>query len=233
MKPIWLKALVLSWMISLSFPGQAGLVTFTDRAAWQSAVGAADAITEDFDSFSTDVLYGATPVTAGFLTLSVVGGPSDNSWMIDSIPAFFSTIPDVNGTTFATTLVAGGFGGTELTFGPVRALGFDYAGATYSTVSGRLTTSQGDSVDIPASDNSARSFIGFLYPSGETFTSLTWSLAGSSGINDGFAAGIDNVTAFAPIPEPVSALLFLAGIGWLVGMRIARSRAPGQNLLLQ
>ena len=193
--------------LGASSPASAALQIFTDRSAWHAAAVGTTELSQDFNSYTTDVFYGAVPVTAGFLTLSVVNGRSDASWLIDAVPAEFGTIPDVNGSTFATTLVnsPAGFGGTQLAFAPVRALGFDYAGASYSLSDGILTTSLGDSITVAKSGNDNRAFVGVIYTAGETFTSLTWS-------SGAFAAGIDNVSAFQPVPEPTTALMLCLGI---------------------
>jgi hypothetical protein len=206
--------------------GDAALLVFTDRTLWRAASGGGVGdLEENFDSYTADVLYGSTPVTAGFVTLSLVDGGSDSSWRIDAIPATFATIPDVNGTTFATTLMSkgGGFGGTQLSFAPVVALGFDYAGGTYSTVDLIVTTNLGHSVTI-ARMPTGTAFVGLVYDAGESFSTLTWS-----GPADGyFGAGIDNVEAFsegtAPVPEPAS--MFLTGAG-LAAIWARRKRLPG------
>lgn len=196
---------------------QAAFTVYTDRAAWLAAAGGAPNLTQTFDSYTSDVLYGA-PLTAGFLTLSVVNGPHDISWRIDAMPATFGSIPDVNGSSFATVLasVSGPvWGGTQLSFAPVRALGFDYAGATYSTANGSFTTSRGDVTLLAPHANAYRGFLGVLYTSGETFTSLTLTTSRD------FAAGIDNVAAFsaAPVPELPTSAYWLATAGTVVTLR--------------
>ena len=204
----------------------AALVTFTDRAAWQAAAGGVGDYFENFDSFTIDQSYNPSPVTAGFVTLAVVNVHADfgdPSYRIDAIPAAAGTIPDVNGTTFAVT-ISNNFGAiflssgdTQLSFSPVRAIGFDYAGAAYSTVDGALTTSRGDTVIVAKSDNSNRAFLGLLYTGSENFTSLTWGKTPNGPI-DGFGAGIDNIEAFAPVPLPSAVWLSgstLGGLGFL------------------
>jgi len=216
--------IVAAALLGMPAFGNAALLVFTDRTLWRAASGGGVGnLQQDFDSYTADVEYGASPVTAGFLTLSVVGGPFDSSWLIDAIPATFSTVPDVNGTTFATTLIQKpAYGGTQLSFAPVFAFGFDYAGATYSTVDLTLTTNLGDSVTIARMPD-GNAFFGLVYSGGETFSSLTWSLPGPGE----FAAGIDNVEAYseaaAPVPEPASALLTSAG---LIAMWARRRRLP-------
>lgn len=203
----------------IATPAHSALTVFTDRAAWQSAAGGVGNLFENFDSYMDDVLYGPAPVVAGFLTLSVVDGVQDGSWRIDAPPTQFGTIPGVNTSTFITTLGvgAGGFGDTLLSFAPVRGLGFDYSGASYSTVAGILSTNLGDSITVAISGNADKSFIGLLYTGGETFTSLKWNEDSTLSVSfPAFGAGIDNVEAFSPVPLPgaywmlSSALLGLA-----------------------
>ena len=222
MKYLLTMCSVAAAAICAGSPASAAPVVFTDRALWQSAAGGTGNLFEDFNGFAADAFYHLLPVSAGFLNLSVVNGVGDTSWRIDATPATFATIPSVNGSTFAITATAeasAGFGGTRVAFGPVFALGFDYAGASYSNAPGVLTTSLGDTVVLAASDNLARSFVGVLYTGGETFSSLTWSSAGH------FAAGIDSVEAFRTVPEPATTVL--TGVGVLFGIRSSQRRGSG------
>jgi hypothetical protein len=228
------RALVVLWSMLLfaSLPqlidsAAAGTIAvYTDRAAWEAAAGGPGAI-EDFDSFAVDTLYGLnSPLSAGFLTLDVVGTQSDDSWRIDVPPERFpSFIPTVNGTPFATTLYNSFYGGTRLSFAPTTAIGFDYKGGSYSNGDGRgtLTTSLGDHVTLDASI-AASGFIGLIYVDASTFTSLTWASSNSQ-----FAAGIDNVETFGPssVPDAGSALgmLSLGLVGIAIGSRWVNGRA--------
>lgn len=208
-------------------PAGAAPLTFTSRTAWESAIGGTGDLFEDFNSYTGDVLYG-TPLTAGFLTLSVVNGTSDDSWRIDAGPAQFASLPSVNGTSFATTLALAantGYGGTSMSFAPVIALAFDYAGSSYSTSSATLTTSLGHSLTLAALPPGQRGFFGILYTGGPAFTSLTWTSAGS------FGAGIDNVTGLtpAPVPEPAGIALTGSGLVVLALVLLRRRRIRGMG----
>ena len=205
-----LKYCVASSIFFTGLSVNASPLIFTDKAAWQAAAGGGIGdLFEDFNSFSSDAFYGDTPVNAGFLTLSVVNGASDASWLVDAGVNNFSSIPGVNGTTFATTLVAVGYGGTRLSFAPVAAFGFEYAGSTYSATNGTLMTSLGDAVVLAPTSLGTQSFVGILYTAGETMSSLTWAPGR-------FAAGIDNVEAFSSVastvPEPTTLLLSVLGV---------------------
>lgn len=196
----------------IASPGHAALEVYSDRSAWEAAAGSSGDKSEDFNSFASDLLYTGAGVQAGFLHLSVVDGVGDDSYRIDALPAQFATIPSVDSSTFATGISHQVIGSTRLSFDPVRALGFDYAAATYSTVDGILTTSRGDSVDLERFSAGPPRFVGLLYNGGETFESLTWFRV-SPTPTDAFGTGIDNVVAMNPIPEPQISSLLLVGLG--------------------
>ena len=207
----------------------AALLVFNDRSAWQAAAGGAGDLFENFDSKTIDEVYGmATPVTEGFITWSVDGG-SDDSWRIDAPPATFGSIPSVNGSTYVTTLafeINSGFGDTMATFSSVRALGFDYAGASYSSTNTNitLTTSNGDTVSVEAL-SSGNSFVGLLYTEGETFNSLRWDALSLDANGSGqIAMGVDNVEAFSVSAVPVPAAAWLFGTGLLGLISIAKRK---------
>lgn len=223
MKKLLLKCCIVVSTFCAALSANASLLVFTDRIAWQAAAGGSGDLFQDFNSYTSDVIYSSSnPVTAGFLTLSVTSAVSDASWRIDAMPAEFASIPDVNGSTFATTLGTPQGWNTLLSFTSATVFGFDYAGASYSTANGTLTTSRGDSVTLATSGNSARSFIGLLYNEGETFSSLTWSSSGQ------FAAGMDNVEAFSSqshqVPVPATMLLLGSGIAGLAGIGLRRKK---------
>lgn len=208
----------------LSLSANAALVSFTDRAAWLAAAGGSSDYFEDFDSVTEDIpYYESSPVSVGFTTWTV-DGFADGSWRIDAPTARFGSIPSVNGSAFVTTLAFSDnsfYGDAEMSFNPVRAIGFDYAGAPYSSNVGSdivLTTSLGDSVSVEAM-YSGTFFIGLLYTEGESFTSLRWDA------NEGrVAMGVDNVEAFAPSEVPVPATLWLFGSGIMGLMGIYRKK---------
>ena len=221
------RACALIFCTVIAAPAHSAFTVYTDRAAWQSAAAGVGDLFENFDSYTGDILYGPSPVTTGFLTFSVVGGRSDSSWLIDAPPDTFVDIPGVNGTTFVTTLGVGsqGFGDTLMSFAPVRGLGFDYSGANYSTVSGILSTSIGDSVGVARSANTDKSFIGILYTAGETFTSLLWSEGTvSGGTFSAFGAGIDNIEAYSPVPLPTSSWMLASALLGLVAANRRRGK---------
>lgn len=216
MRSIVTAVTFVSVLILNSAAAAAGPLVFTDRAAWLAAVGATPDRVENFDSFATDTVYGVgLSVTAGFLTFDVDGADSDDSWQIDAAPAAFPAIPSVNGSAFAVTLFNTFYGGTRMSFAPVTALGFEYAGSSYSDSPLALTTSRADVIILQPTALTARSFIGILYSDVEGFDSLTW--AGTSQ----FAAGLDNVEALAAVPEPGTIVLLGLGLT-VIGVKLRR-----------
>jgi hypothetical protein len=217
------KLLVRTIVFTLTFlvAGQAhsALLAFTDRTAWQAAAGGSGDLSENFNSVAQDIFYGPAPVTQGFLTLEVVNGTYDSSWRIDAQPDAFTSIPNVDGTTFATVLGLdySSFGDTLMSFQDVNALGFDYSGGTYSNTNTRLTTSRGDTVDVPQ-QTTGTFFLGLLYTGGENFSSLLW---GPDGCNNCYVGmGIDNLEAFTslnPVPVPAAFWLFGTALIGLIG----------------
>ena len=220
-----IQLLFISLVFSTS--ASAALQTFTDRAAWQAAAGGgAGDLFEDFNSFTQDILYGDPAVTAGFLTLDMTNCCNDSSWRIDVPPRQFSSLPDIDGTPFATTIgYVPGERNTIMTFNNVRAIGFDYKDASYSTLDGNLTTSLGDSVFHPLNHSPDAFFVGLLYTEGEVFNSLTWEPIFPGGGNVGFGFSMDNVEAFsAPNPIPVPAAFWLFGTALIGFVGFSRRR---------
>ncbi|NNE62707.1 MAG: hypothetical protein HKN34_01365 [Gammaproteobacteria bacterium] len=217
-----------------SVSSHAALQVFTDRATWQAAAGGGPGdLFEDFNSFTEDTFYGSQfpAVTAGFLTLDLVDtGPNDSSWLIDVAPDNFASLPNIDGTPYATTI--GYQGGhtqadTLMTFGNIRALGFDYKDMSYSVIDGNLTTSLGDSVLRPQNNSPDVFFLGLLYTEGEVFNSLAWEGIFDRGIGFGFS--MDNVEAYSaalnPIPVPAAFWLFGTALVGFVGFSRRRKLA--------
>ena len=211
------KLLVRTALFSLAFliAGQAhsALLIFTDRTAWQTAAGGGVGdLFEDFNSFTQDTFYGAQhgAVGAGFLTLDLADtGDNDTSWRIEVPPLTAASVPDVDGTSYATTF---GYEGshtqadTLMSFSNVGAIGFDYKDGSYGDANGLLTTSLGDSVSLTNVNSTDTFFLGFVYTEGEVFNSLLWGLAPGGGI--GYGIGIDNVEAYSSVNlKSVSVLL--------------------------
>lgn len=185
------KFLVL--FIGLAMMGVAGsansaLLTYTDRALWQAAAGGGTGDKyEDLNSVTVDDPYHIDPITVGFLTFST-DLAFDNSWRIDAPPDRFTSIPNVNGSTFATTLSTPS-SNTILSFSSVGAIGFDFGSSSRPGMQ-FITTSLGDTT-FYTNTTTTGGFFGILYDAGEKFSSLTWSATVSK-----VSSGIDNIEAF-------------------------------------
>jgi len=194
----------------------AAFVVFDDRNEWRQAAGGGSGdLVESFDAFGGDETYSqSSPVPAGFLTLSTTALPvpaAAAAWRVDTGPPEFAEIPSVNGTAYATTLAFGDDIATVLSCSAVVGLAFDFGAATLRPGLIRLTTSLGDIttfVNTPA----AGGFVGVLYDTGETFTSLTWSGPGGAIVH----AGIDEVEAYTTlVPVPPALWLLASALGYL------------------
>lgn len=220
-----MRILALCLLLFTMTSAQAALIIYNDRMAWQAAAGGAPDLNEDLNSVTTDTQYNQTPQTVGFVTFSI-DATADNSWLIDADPAFFGTIPTVDGTTFATFLEVQyyGFGQNVISFPSISAFGFDYSGAGYSGQNnGDFITSLGDMFTINALPAGDVGFIGLLYNEGESFTSIGG--VGNGSFDSVFAMGIDNFQAYLPsvnpppstsVSEPYMGLFMLMAVGMVV-----------------
>ncbi len=209
-----IKSLSIAATLGLaSSQALAGVVTFTDRLAWEAAVGGVFTL-EDFSSVSSAV-YETTPVDVGDFTVSVSGTTFGSSWHnISSTGAGGAAFNSVNGTQ-QLNVATGDQGGTTLAFDfNIFAFGADFAG-----VSDSRTTSifiDGLQIDIPALTGG---FFGFV--SDTAFNSNLLAL--TAGSADGF--GMDNLvyaSQSSSVPEPGS--LALLGLG-LAGIGFARRKS--------
>ena len=218
-------ALAAAVAVLVVMTGQAGaaLLSFDDRESWRLVAGGGTGdLVQDFNGFASDVPYNVSGgVDAGFLNLSISGG-GDSSWRIDVPPDAFGSIPNVNGTAFATTLSAGAVGArTVLSFDAVGGLGFDF-GRGENGNRGILTLVTSGGLTASFDNTNGGGFIGLLLEGGDTFTSLTFTSTTS------VFAGIDDVEAFTnpsivPLP-PALPLLGAALLGLAMFRRCMKRR---------
>lgn len=212
MKKVINKSLVFLAATVLAGNASAGVIAYTDRNAWEAAVGGVF-YTEDFSSTPSGV-YEFTPIDVGDFTVSVNGSTFGSSWHnISATGAGGASANSVNGTQ-QLNVATGSVGGTVLDFD------FDiYAfGANFASVSDSRTTSfmiDGFQLDIPYLTGG---FFGFV--SDSAFSSNVLAL--TAGGADGF--GMDNlVYAAASTSVPVPASFALLGLG-LAGLGFARKK---------
>lgn len=233
----------ITFLLALLLPlssVNAALLGFDNRDQWLLAVdsGSPD-LSEDFDSFSSDQVYGLGEVRAGFLNLKTVGNSSRELRIEvpnNSSTRFFPVNPNSNGPNNNAypfvTLATFGNSRSELEFikpgapnkvaNPLRAIGFEYKIANLpNSKPGSVETNLGDSVAVDAD----KSFLGLFYDNGEQFTSLTLRALGSLGIS------VDNIEAFGapledqgmnPVPLPAAFWLFASALLALFGFKRAR-----------
>ena len=205
---------------------QASIVEFTNRAAWTAATGGA-AASENFNSFTTDALFGlSNPVNlnGGMVLASLVDSSSLNDNAIDAAP-LFSSEHNVDGTSDAR--VFNGQSGTPLTplinFGiPVTGFGADFRNLNDDILRTQIELYSGASLLTTLTPSiepfGTLRFWGFASNSGELITQLRFTRVD----NDVF--GMDNIDIAytTPVPEPATMTLLGAG---LVVLR-ARRRRP-------
>ena len=82
-------------LLAAAAPSRSAVLTFTDLASWQAAVGASPTFVEGFEGFASDTSYVSAPVVAGPLTLSHTG-PSTFRNIIDVVPLQFGSTITTN-----------------------------------------------------------------------------------------------------------------------------------------
>ncbi len=200
-------------MIALHLPVQASVIVYTDRTAWETAVGSF--ITEDFNTLAP------APFTmgrnnAGLVDIDIIGlNGYTNPGRWNRIAAGGSNTFDVDGSTFL-TLETDRSGTdqqlTRLIFDrPISGFAADWNSTTNSSL---LTLTIGfDQINF--SDYLTGAGDGFLgFVANRWFNLASFDQLGT----DNEVFGLDNLSfSPAPVPTPSSLLLLalgLGGIGW-------------------
>lgn len=205
-----LKAIVLaiSFFATGTTCAQATFIQFDDRLTFETATSSTT--TETFNAYVSNVnLVGATEDVGPF----TMDGTAING--ISLIETDGSASFNVDGTAFWRGI--GTTGSMVFNFDTaITAFGVDLFGINNSVERTQISIGA-ETFYLPVVDASIASFFGVT--SDIAFTTISFNLL------QGEDAGIDNVTfGSAPVPEPVTLLLFGTGILGLAGSRIRRKK---------
>jgi MYXO-CTERM domain-containing protein len=219
-----LLALLLLVVLFASGPAGAVPTTFTDRSAWETAVGPAILFLEDFNGVASDTSFSTSPVDVGAFTIEQFGGlPLASSNLIDVSP-FIAPSQTVNGSTFVRGFVNSDNSQALQTFiritfdVPVFAWGADFFSPDSDEGLEFLLIDQ-QSGQTLVSGPTADGFFGFVDPA-ELYTQLV--ILPRIRTTGGELFGMDDATG-AQIPEPTPGSLVALG---LVALAASRRRWP-------
>jgi hypothetical protein len=240
MRMLCRHAVLVVAVLVLGAQAEAGVITFSDRAVWASAVGA-PSFNVDFSGFAADTSIDQVTVSAGPFSLRADSTASFGfgcNGTIDVAP-FTCFGRNVNGTSDAQFPVLWGPTVTataDVIFAsPVSAWGADFKwtpGATIDLIVSLYSETDALIASLTmqtAGSSGVESFFGLQATAGEKVGRLRFSLSGdttSNGYNSDLA--IDNVAGVtAPttpaVPEPTSLLLISTGISG-IALRMRRQR---------
>ena len=191
------RFLIIVTVVALFAAGaSAAVTTFTDRAAWEAAIGDSPDILVDFDGVTVDTSFVGTPFDAGPFSLV---GSSDVYDFIDAAP--FEGVEGewaIDGTTYALSEVSlADADEFEMTFDTlVTAWGADFSKVDFGGLDLVLTSDVGTTtVSVPTIP--ATGFFGFVTSPPESISSITFVAR-----SEGEAFGMDNVALFPGTPIP-------------------------------
>jgi hypothetical protein len=205
---------MFAWIVCS--PAWALVVTYTNRPAWEAAVGPRD-FEENFESFASDIdfSFSSTSAPNGF-SLSHSGSESFRN-RIDVPPLEFA---DGNGTKGVSTFVGGGTG-DEVTITPdLDLIGFGFEVSSAASGEGASVTAVGPggmSQTTVSLTGGINDFFGFQATGGDRIVSI--QLMGLGGSGEGFY--MDNMAGVF-IPEPSTFVLLGMALAAVAGYRSRR-----------
>ncbi len=197
---------------------QAALLTFTDRIAFQTAVG--NLTTENFNSIISDSLFTDSNISFSDLAIRSTGSAS-SAILVDVLAYQFNPgTADIDGT--ARVNLGGLLDASVVSIdfnSPVRAVGFDTINYDIDNDNAQAFVGATLIGDFPTLRGQT-GFIGVLGTAGDTISSI--EIRRAAGANETFNA-FDNVS-FSIVPEPTTMLLSILGLLSLSCCKLKRSR---------
>lgn len=199
-------AALMALTVGFVFQADAGLLVFTSRDAWQSALGRGGDFQINFSPF-VGMSFAESALNFGPFSLSTIGSVSTLPLGSNAIvgPPFDDVNPSVDGTAYASMFLDSAHS-VALDFSkPMTAFSGDFGAGLYPNfgvfLSGRRTV---EYVEVPADHGP---FFGVI--STDSFDRI---LFGYNGPPDGSSnVKLDNVIG-ASVPEPASLMIMGAGV---------------------
>lgn len=208
-------------------PSAATIIAFTNRDAWERAIGRPADFVETFDSFTADTSFRSTPLDLANISLTSVPPR-------EGLQSFHNTVqvaPFPSYTPFTTPhvwLFTEGDSGLQVEMAfrqPVGAWGANFSDPNGEQAKVRIRLHDGSDVimDVPEFPYySGSRFFGVAGSEQEQIDSVTFFSVADGNFALGDSLKMDNVSGYwgtVSVPEPSSLLLLLAGIA-VVGVRL-------------